>query len=75
MLGRALAAFFRDLLSGDPVALGLVCGFACFLLALASVGVVIVLKKRIRDAEFRRRRERKEQREDDAYRKMNPPTI
>jgi hypothetical protein len=70
MLGRAIRDFLRDLFAGDPVALGLVCGFLCFLFVLGAAGLVIVLNKRKRDAEFRRRKEIRDKQEDERYRKM-----
>jgi hypothetical protein len=53
--GAALAEFFRRLLDGDPVALGIVAGF---LIVAASAGVIVYLVhlKLKREDEARARR-------------------
>ena len=64
---RAFAEFFRDLLAGDAVALGICFGFVVFFLILAALSGWIVWNRQQTAEKFRKKTAAKRKKEDEQY--------
>lgn len=64
----AFHEFFRDLVRGDLVAIGICLGFTLFVLVIVLFGAGFLWQKKQRDDAFKKKVEVKRKKEDEQYR-------
>ncbi len=73
VIGRAFANFFRDLLAGDLVALGICFGLVLFVAAIFALGAWFLWQRHQAAEQFKRKVAEKRKKEDAQYKASKKP--
>ena len=73
MIGRAFGNFFRDLLAGDLVALGICFGLVMLVVVIAALGAWFLWQRQQAAEKFKSKVAEKRRKEDEQYKASKQP--